>query len=57
MKFSGGVICGEKRQGKHFQQTGPAKGSYPVYVCNIKITPGSAHRGNHYDSVLKVRFN
>lgn len=46
MKVYGGHICGKKRQSTTFVPTGPAKGHYPVYVCNKQ--PHTT--GEHHDS-------
>jgi len=56
MKVFGGNICGHKHQSTEFVQTGPAKGSYRMYVCTIKVQEGRAHKQRHYDNVHNVYF-
>lgn len=56
VKVSGGEICGVKEQSSTFVPTAGTRGSYPMYVCSIVVEPGKAHKGEHYDGVLKVKF-
>lgn len=55
MKVYGGSICGHKKQGTQFVQTGQAKGSYPLYVCTLPSGSSSTHH-KHYDKVHNVHF-
>lgn len=52
--LSGGNICGHKKQETAFLSTGPAKGSYDVYVCTLP--PMHSRHEKHYDSVHRVHF-
>lgn len=38
--------CGDRMESRTFVSTGPAKGHYPVYVCDKE----PHERGKHHDS-------
>lgn len=54
MKVYKGHICGKKHQSRGFLSTGPAKGSYDMYVCTLPPEHGT--RQKHYDNVHNVHF-